>query len=72
MIRRLQFLIRDEISLIRRKNFGLPDDWGRTYKGKEVEKRRKGEDWLQEFKIGQDSKDSMGMEVSFIVTSIEI
>ena len=30
MIRSLQLEIRNEISLIRRKNVGLPDDWGRT------------------------------------------
>ena len=29
MIRRLQLLIRNDISLIRGKKFGLPDDWGR-------------------------------------------
>ena len=32
MIRGLQLLIRMEISLIRKKNIGLPDDWGRTSK----------------------------------------
>ena len=33
MIRSLQLVIRNEISLIRRKNVGLPDDWGRTFFG---------------------------------------
>ena len=33
MIRRLQLLIRNEISLIRRKNIGLPDDWEVGRKG---------------------------------------
>ena len=30
MIQSLQIVIRNEISLIRRKNVGIPDDWSRT------------------------------------------
>ena len=38
MIRGLQLVIRNEISLIRRKNVGLPDDWGRTWCCYKIEK----------------------------------